>query len=209
MSKKGKYADILPNLKDYPLVEADRRDIVETVKAQIVAPIADDETQISPDEIRAELDNAFKSLIKVNRCQIRAAAKRAIDGVNLRPHSSDYGRVYSELRQTADDVDEWMKSMNLLLEAYTALLVEQMQAEGLMSLRLSTGQLVSVYKEPYSQVKDKVAFRKYCIDNGLENELTLAWQTMNGMTKKLLLDGEPEPTGVEVFGKWKVKLGPA
>lgn len=209
MAKKGKYTDILPKLKEYPLVEADRRDVVDAVRVQITAPLADDEIEISPAQIRAELDAAFKALMNVNRWQMRAVAKRPIDDVTVIPHASDYGRVYSELRETADDVTEWMKSMNVLLETFTVLLVEQMQAEGLMSLRLASGQLVSVYKEPYSQIKDKAAFRKYCIDNGLQDELSLPWQTMNGMTKKLLLAGEPEPDGVEAFSLWKVKLGPS
>ena len=97
--------------------------------------------------------------------------------------------------------------MNLMLDAYQSLMVAQFEAEGISSLKLSTGQPIVTYEEPYAQVIDKDAFRLWCIKQGLERSLVLPWQTTNKITKDMLLAGDPEPDGVTIYAKTRVRLG--
>ena len=74
------------------------------------------------------------------------------------------------------------------------------------TVRLLEGGSVSVQMEPHGKVTDKEAFRKWCIADGLENELQLWPSTMNAIVKKRVLEGLPEPDGVEAFSITKVIL---
>lgn len=107
---------------------------------------------------------------------------------------------------------------NLRIEAATQLLVasqdrgdEPWGKFGVKdnAIRLENGDTIRVHAEPYGQVKDKEAFRLWCIKNGYETQLQLWPATMNAIAKERRLNGDPDPDGVEVFRKEQVKFIPA
>lgn len=120
--------------------------------------------------------------------------------------SSELARAYREVRDELDRLDEATSRANLRLEAIKQMLVSQYEAEDIASVQLSDGATVRVQPEPYAQVKDKQAFRKWCIANGLEESLALPWLSTNSITKERLLAGLPEPDGVEACKIDKVVL---
>ena len=195
MAKKGKYAAVLPKLPKFPLVEPERRDVVEAVKQEILAA---DEFQVEL-SLDALLDQ-FSSILGI-------VVRRQKGVTGGRQHASEFAKAYAELRKINDILDFWKSSIGLLIEAYTALMVEQFEIEGISGVKLENGQPVNTYSEPYAQVTDKEAFRLWCIKQGLETQLALPWQTTNALTKARLLEGESEPDGVTCFSKTKVRLG--
>lgn len=75
---------------------------------------------------------------------------------------------------------------------------------GPTTVRLASGEALDVRYEPVGKVEDKDAFRKWCIENGLEESLQLWPTTMNAITKKKLLNGEEVPAGVKAFVQKKI-----
>lgn len=114
--------------------------------------------------------------------------------------------LYAEQRAIREATEKTLKGDNLRLEAIRQLFCEAMDEEDTTSLTLTGIGAIRVQVEPYAQVMDKPAFRRWCVENGLEESLSLPWQSTNSITKQRLLDGLPEPEGVEAFQKDKVVL---
>ena len=112
---------------------------------------------------------------------------------------------YKVLRDAKDAAEAVVKDINLQLDAVSELLADQFDAEDVTSLRTKEA-LVSVYVEPYTSVQDHDSLREWCIAQGLERSLRLPWQTVNSITKQRLEDGLPEPDGVTIFAKTKIRL---
>lgn len=126
---------------------------------------------------------------------------------------SSLAKEYTLLREATVTIERQLKDIELSLEAYSQLLIETNDSNNTewgaygapkSTLRLIDGASVRVQREPYTTVKDKDANRKWVIANGMERMLGIPWQTLNALTKELLLKGKPEPDGVEVFIKKKI-----
>lgn len=113
---------------------------------------------------------------------------------------------YRAIRDEIDALEEQVSKATLRLEAVSQMMINQFDVEGLGSLTIADGATVRVQVEPYAQVKDKEAFRLWCIANGLEQSLCLPWASTNSITKERLLSGQPEPDGVEAWQKSKIVL---
>jgi hypothetical protein len=120
--------------------------------------------------------------------------------------SADLAKIYTELRDEKDDLEEELKGINGKIQAIQELLIESFEADDLSAVRTTNGYLVSTKYDPYASVKDKEAFRHWVIANGYENLLTLPWQTTNAISKTLLESGEAAPDGVEVYLKPGLRL---
>lgn len=125
---------------------------------------------------------------------------------DYRQHASYLAWRYAELRAEIDDKEAGVSELRMELEAISQLLQDQYEAEGTTLLRLDSGASVAVQPEPYAQVVDKDAFRRWAIANGYEESLALPWQTTNSITKERLLAGEACPAGVTAFVKNKLVL---
>lgn len=200
-ARPSKYAHVVGGLPKLPGVEPERQDIVRTVQEEILASISDsDPHNAGPhaasliNEADSCLSNAIALLKRI------AAGKESAAGI---------AEGFHAVRVTLDRIDAWKSSMQLLLDAYEQLMLDRMEREEVKSLGLLSGASVSTYVEPYGKVVDKVAFRRWCVDNGYEAQLQLWPGTMNSITKERLLAGAPTPTGVEVFAKTMVRLNKA
>lgn len=67
------------------------------------------------------------------------------------------------------------------------------------TIRYADGFSVSIHEDPYVKVEDREAFRKWCLENGFESQMTLHPQTAAGVIKAHLRDGRPEPDGCKAF----------
>ena len=140
----------------------------------------------------------------------------SFDGCNCTPtfDALKLADSYIGLRRQKDRLEADEKALNLRIEACTQLLVASQdrgeEAWGKYgvkdnALRLENGATIRVHSEPYGQVKDKEAFRLWCIANGYERQLQLWPSTMNALAKERRVNGDPDPDGVEVFRKEQVK----
>ena len=202
-SRPSKYAHVTGALTKLDTVAPERKAIVDAVKSEILAPLAADEQEdYNRDaQVRSQLDQ-----IDGRVQQVLTLAKRLTAG---RTSAAALARGYATARGVMDAVDSWKSSTQVLLDAYEALMLAALEAEGVASLRLDSGASVSTSVEPYGQVKDKEAFRLWCVANGYEGQLQLWPSTMNAITKERTLAGEPPPDGVEVFAKTVVRLNKA
>jgi hypothetical protein len=116
-------------------------------------------------------------------------------------------RNYASARALKDELAAQIGSVNDVLEAYQQLLVESHEAGEAgwgqygareNALRLATGAVVRIDKEPVGKVVDKEQFRLWCVANGLEQSLQLWPSTMNAIAKERLLAGAAPPDGVDV-----------
>jgi len=113
--------------------------------------------------------------------------------------------VYAKYRAEKERLEKEEADVNVYLTAISELMADQFEAEGVEAIRTRDFR-VSVYLEPYASVQDRDTFREWCLKEGLERSLQLPWQTLNSLTKQRLLDGRPEPDGVTVYAKPKIRL---
>jgi hypothetical protein len=117
--------------------------------------------------------------------------------------SSHYATEYAKLRVEQDELKAKLSDVGLGIDAYFQLMYNAYEAEGIHILGLTSGGSVAVQEEPHAVVKDREKFRLWCIANGFEQQLALAWQTTNALTKQYLEQGENPPDGVEAVPRPK------
>lgn len=117
---------------------------------------------------------------------------------------------YTALRRRQDELKDEISTVYLALEAATQLIVDsnKRQEDGWgtygaapNTLIAANGDRIRVDVEPYASLVDKDANRQWAVAEGLERMLMLPWSTINSITKKRLLAGQPEPPGVKTFKK--------
>lgn len=117
--------------------------------------------------------------------------------------ASDLARGWRDLRKVKDIMEDAESGLNLRLAAFAELLDAQFEEEDIEGVPLGDGDKITMTKEPHLKVVDRDLFRQWCMENGLERELNLQWQTGNAIVKKMLLKGEPLPPGTECTSKPK------
>lgn len=196
--RRGKYAAITDKLPKLPLVALDRQEIVTAVQQQILSkdPVTLNTDAATIQLIIDDLDEQFKHLAEI-----------VIRMTGGKRWASEFAYAYAQLRDIQDRLEVWAKDLNLIAEAYTALMADQLENEGLSSVRLKSGRLVSTWPEPYTKVEDRDLYRNWCVNQGLMRQLQLPWPTTNALVKKMLQDGLPEPPGTSVWSKTVIRLG--
>lgn len=117
-------------------------------------------------------------------------------------------RLFLAQRRMKKDAEELLKDVNLRLEAIVGLLDEVFDEQGLEAVRVD-GRLVMGERKVFPTIVDPEAFRKWCIEEGLEKKLSLHHSTARSMIEQLLDAGEDVPPGVKVYLKPAFKPGPA
>lgn len=198
-ARKGKYAHVLasrPDLQRLPGVEPERRSIVDEVKLDILKPPqVDDPVSYPLDDLLHEMDQQMKVIC---RMEVRSTGGRR--------YAAEFARVYAELRKIKDQIAHWESSVNLLLDAFTELMIDQFENEGIASLRMDDGGAVATHGEPYPQVYDRETFRLWCLGEGLARDMHLHPKKTESLVKEILLNGNPEPPGVKVWVKTMIRL---
>ena len=197
MGKKGKYADIIDTLPRSLGTEPDYQEKVNVVKKNIIESIPDPEHLPLSSEVIVDLIADVTPLQKVINDSL-------IQAMNGKMQASNLARIYADVRRMKSAFETQEKVTNILEDAYKQLLIDQYEAEATTSLTLDDGASVRIQSEPHGRIVDKDANRKWAMDNGLETSLALPWQTVNALTKEMLLRGEEPPDGVEAEARTKV-----
>jgi len=120
---------------------------------------------------------------------------------------------YIFFRSKKEEINRTLYAINLMLAAYEQLLddSQERQAAGWgdygvsdNSIKLATGALIRVQREPQAKILDKEAYRLWCINNEYERQMHLAWATTNSIVKERLVAGLPAPDGCEANSFTKV-----
>jgi hypothetical protein len=98
------------------------------------------------------------------------------------------------------DLDGQIKVLRVENEACERVLMERMEDLGLEQAAIK-GYTWSPFPEPYPQVKDKVALRKWAETNGMIDVLAIPHQTLKATVKNCIEEGSSWPDGVDVFLK--------
>ena len=103
------------------------------------------------------------------------------------------------VRAEKDAAKETLSEINVRLIAIEQYLVDAFEQVGVTGIKLDSGESISTQIKPWARVQDKRAFRQWCVDNGYEDALALPWQTTNSLVSDRLVEGLPEPDGIETF----------
>jgi hypothetical protein len=113
------------------------------------------------------------------------------------------GELYGAAKDDKERLEAEKKAVNERLQAFTEMLVERMEAMSLSSFKDAKGRPVILDDKPQPKYVDKRAFLKWVKEAGLEELLTMHYQTMLAEVKRRLDAGLEPPPGVEV----KLKTG--
>ena len=117
---------------------------------------------------------------------------------------ADQGREFCLLREKKDTHEEEIRKINVKLEALSQLLIPALESDGMDMFRLETGESLSIKDEPYASVENKPMFLNWIKSSGLEDLLTVHYQTMSAMVKERLQKGMQVPPGLKVFIKQSI-----
>lgn len=120
--------------------------------------------------------------------------------------SGSLARGWRELRGRKSALKEKLSGVQLALDAHQQLIENAYEEDGITSLKFKEGGGVSLEFAPHATVVDREEFHRWCIEEDLTNSLTLPFQTLNALTKDLLLDGKNVPSGVKAFVRTKFVL---
>tara|TARA_R110000787_G_scaffold196120_1_gene307377 strand:- start:328 stop:816 length:489 start_codon:yes stop_codon:yes gene_type:complete len=130
--------------------------------------------------------------------------KRAILDRTL--SDSDLAKHLIAVREERDQAKLVLAEITVRLTGCEQLIADAFEASGITSMKLDTGDTVGTQIKPYARVADRGAFRAWCVEQGYEDALALPWQTTNQLVAERLLDGQPEPDGIDTYKQTTVTL---
>ena len=130
--------------------------------------------------------------------------KRTITDLSL--SEADLAKQLITVRAERDKIKDHLASITVRQTAYEQLISDAFEAAGVTSVKLDTGDTVSTQIKPYARIADKSAFRAWCVANGYEDALALPWQTTNQLVADRLVEGLPEPDGIDTYKQTTVIL---
>jgi hypothetical protein len=197
-SRPTKYAHVVKNLPKFLGDEPGRLELLGKVRDEILATTPEPANWNIAAQMLSKMANVG-GLIE----EVLALGKQQI---GEKRSAAAFASAYATMRTVVDTVGDLKSAAQLLLDAYERMMVEQMETEGVRSLRLESGASVATFEEPYGKVVDKEVFRQWCVDNGYEKQLQLWPSTMNAVVKERTLNAEAPPDGTEVYAKTMVRL---
>jgi hypothetical protein len=118
----------------------------------------------------------------------------------------ELARRFSIARARKRQLEEEVSLCSTEMEAMSQLLVQNLQNSETQSVHLNTGETVFVQIEVYPANVDKDQLRAWVMVEGMLELLTVNYQTLAGLTKERLINGQEPPPGVEVFLKSKARV---
>lgn len=104
---------------------------------------------------------------------------------------------YVKARNQKDEIEETLKPVNERINVLTMLLADRFDDEDLKSLKLDTGESVSVSLRTSYKIADREKFLAWIRVNGLEEELTVNTQRLQSLAGGWLSEQQQLPPGVE------------
>lgn len=137
------------------------------------------------------------------RAKVDAKMKEIYAEVGEALSAGAVAELYKAARLEKEALEKQLYDTNLELNAIVEMLTDRYEIDGITSLKLASGERVSIQYEPHAVVEDKEKIWNWCKENGYEREMQLAWGTLNAITKERLLAGQSEPEGVRAYTKIK------
>lgn len=198
---QGKYKKLIDQLQlpRHLGTEPEYQQKIDALKNEINRPGTEDEPLPAEwQEIEPLVKAIGTAITEVNNLLMRAA-----DG---KKQVSAYARGWRMARAVKKAYEEQEYELNMVLEAYRQLIINQFELEDISSVRLASGELVYATWEPRVKVIDRDKLRAWVMAIGLERELQIPWQTLNSLSKERFLRGELEADGVELESDVKLTL---
>lgn len=118
----------------------------------------------------------------------------------------DLAREFKLQRNGKQLLEANVKNINVHLEALSQLLVENLEGAEIQKIKLASGETVYLSDEPYTCIVDRGVLMDWLRRKKLTQLFTVQWQTLNAMTKDMLIQGKPTPPGTTVYMKTSARL---
>lgn len=116
---------------------------------------------------------------------------------------------YAEIRAQKDELEDQISCLNVDIEALNQLLLEQLEAAGLTSMKAEDGKNFFMNVEPTVKVIDRGLLEAHIEAHPeLEYLYGIMWQSLNSLVKEKLEKGEDDsiPPGTEVYIKTNIRM---
>jgi hypothetical protein len=120
--------------------------------------------------------------------------------------TTDLGREFASFKVSKAALEENIKLLNTELEAMSQLIVERLETGELEAIELANGIKVGIRDEPYTSIDDQKKFYAWIKKTKQTGLLKINFQTLNAMTKEMIIAGKKNPPGTKVFMKTSAKV---
>ena len=124
----------------------------------------------------------------------------------LKLDTVELGREFASFKTQKSNLEANIKELHTELEALSQMIVERLEAGDMEAIELADGIKVGIKDEPYVSIDDKEKFYAWIKKTKQTKLLTINFQTLNGMTKEMLIAGKSNPPGTKVFLKTSAKV---
>lgn len=202
--KPGKYDHLFPKLKKLPPQDLEYQVRVEETKRLLRRCNSCDGTGT----IRVPFEPGYDANEPCPHCN--GSGRRKLTGSAL-------SELYVIARADKETLEAMTKEANLELEAVSQMLVASQESGDSdwgafgasdRALKLTNGDSIRVQPEVFALPRNKQEFREWCYQNGLRGKMELPDKPTSDLVKLRLLNGEAEPTGVEVYVRTRIVYTP-
>jgi hypothetical protein len=118
----------------------------------------------------------------------------------------ELGKEFASFKIQKNNTEATIKEMNTQLEALSQLIVERLETGELESIELANGIKVGIKDEPYTSIDDQKKFYAWIKKTKQTGLLKINFQTLNAMTKDMIISGKKVPPGTKTFIKTSAKV---
>jgi len=120
--------------------------------------------------------------------------------------TTELGREFASFKIQKNTAEAGIKEMNTQMEALSQLIVERLEDGDLEAIELANGIKVGIKDEPYTSIEDQKKFYAWIKKTKQTGLLKINFQTLNAMTKEMIITGKKNPPGTKVFMKTSAKV---
>lgn len=144
-------------------------------------------------------DSAYEEKVRVAREALMKPLYERARGGDMTEVRREAARMYDELREEKDRLEEATSAVNLKIAALERVVLEGMEAAGVESFK-GGGFTYTDYWEPTCKVVDKIALLRWIDKKKMREMLTLPYPTLLAFVKEQIIRGPDGlmPDGVEV-----------
>jgi hypothetical protein len=126
--------------------------------------------------------------------------------VYLTLDTTDLGQAMADFKNQKNTLEGQIKNINTVLEALSQLIVDRMEDNDMEAIELANGIKVGIKDEPYTSIEDQKKFYDWIKKTKQQGLLKINYQTLNAITKDLIINGKKNPPGTKTFIKTSAKV---
>jgi hypothetical protein len=139
----------------------------------------------------------YQQKVNAEKERVRLALKEAGETIT----AMSFGGILIQAKLEKARLEALVKEQNLIIESMNQELVDYLDSNDVVSLKMGNGISMSIKDDVYCSVSDKISFNQWIRDSGLEDLFSVHYQTMASMVKNKLIDGEEIPPGITPYFK--------